>query len=109
MAALSVCTGKASYADWTLIQSHSGSKASAARTYSTSKAGNSCCRSCAHVTLVAAHPIKNAPEDNLLPYGSDAILNEVDGNLTLWKNPNTVVGLPSVLLKDRIRRMNSRL
>jgi hypothetical protein len=36
---------------------------------------------------VAAHPIKNAPEDNLLPYGSGAILNEVDGNLTLWKQP----------------------
>jgi hypothetical protein len=39
--------------------------------------------------IVAAHPIKNAPEDNLLPYGSGAILNEVDGNLTLWKNPAT--------------------
>jgi hypothetical protein len=39
--------------------------------------------------LVAAHPIKNAPEDNLLPYGSGAILNEVDGNLTLWKQPAT--------------------
>jgi 5S rRNA maturation endonuclease (ribonuclease M5) len=32
--------------------------------------------------LVAAHPIKNAPEDNLLPYGSSAILNEVDGTTT---------------------------
>jgi AAA domain len=38
---------------------------------------------------VAAHPIKNAPEDNLLPYGLGAILNEVDGNLTLWKQPTT--------------------
>jgi len=35
--------------------------------------------------VVAAHPIKNASDDNLLPYGSGAILNEVDGNLTLWK------------------------
>jgi len=39
--------------------------------------------------LVAAHPVKNASEDNLLPYGGGAILNEVDGNLTLWKKPET--------------------
>jgi hypothetical protein len=39
--------------------------------------------------IVAAHPIKNATADNLLPYGSGAALNEVDGNLTLWKNPAT--------------------
>jgi hypothetical protein len=35
--------------------------------------------------LVAAHPVKNAAEDNLVPYGGGAILNEVDGNLTLSK------------------------
>jgi hypothetical protein len=35
--------------------------------------------------LVAAHPVKNASEDNLVPYGGGAILNEVDGNLTLSK------------------------
>lgn len=39
--------------------------------------------------IVAAHPVKNAGEDNLVPYGSGAILNEVDGNLTLWKKPET--------------------
>jgi hypothetical protein len=33
--------------------------------------------------LVAAHPVKNASDDNLIPYGGGAILNEVDGNLTL--------------------------
>ena len=33
--------------------------------------------------LVAAHPTKNASDDNLVPYGAGAILNEVDGNLTL--------------------------
>lgn len=33
--------------------------------------------------VVAAHPVKNAAEDNLVPYGAGAILNEVDGNLTL--------------------------
>lgn len=35
--------------------------------------------------IVAAHPIKNATDDNLVPYGGGAILNEVDGNLTLAK------------------------
>ena len=35
--------------------------------------------------IISAHPIKNASEDQLIPYGSGAILNEVDGNLTLWK------------------------
>lgn len=39
--------------------------------------------------LVAAHPVKNAAEDNLLPYGSGAILNEVDGNLMLWRKAET--------------------
>jgi hypothetical protein len=36
--------------------------------------------------LVSAHPVKsaNCPE-MLVPYGGGAILNEVDGNLTLWK------------------------
>lgn len=35
--------------------------------------------------VVAAHPVKNATDDNLVPYGGGAILNEVDGNLTLSK------------------------
>jgi hypothetical protein len=39
--------------------------------------------------VVAAHPVKSAGEDNLLPYGSGAIINEVDGGLTLWKNHST--------------------
>ena len=33
--------------------------------------------------IIAAHPVKNAAADNLIPYGGGAILNEVDGNLTL--------------------------
>ncbi|MDX7953394.1 AAA family ATPase [Lichenihabitans sp. Uapishka_5] len=37
--------------------------------------------------VVAAHPVKNASEDQIVPYGSGAILNEVDGNLTLWRKP----------------------
>ena len=40
----------------------------------------------APAVLVSAHPVKNASEDQLIPYGSGAILNEVDGNLTLWKS-----------------------
>jgi hypothetical protein len=39
--------------------------------------------------IVATHPVKNAPEDNLLPFGGGSIVNEVDGNLTLWRTPNT--------------------
>ena len=43
--------------------------------------------------LIAAHPIKNAPESNLSPYGSGAVLNEVDGNLTLWRGDTGIVTL----------------
>jgi hypothetical protein len=35
--------------------------------------------------LVCCHPVKNAGQDNLIPRGGGAFLNEVDGNLTLWK------------------------
>ncbi|WP_034996695.1 AAA family ATPase [Beijerinckia mobilis] len=34
--------------------------------------------------LVAAHPTKSAGEDNLEPYGGGSVMNELDGNLTLW-------------------------
>jgi hypothetical protein len=54
--------------------------------------------------VVAAHPIKNAPEDNLLPYGSGAILNEVDGNLTLWKQPAT--GFVSLYWQGKLRGLD---
>jgi hypothetical protein len=54
--------------------------------------------------LVAAHPIKNAPEDNLLPYGSGAVLNEVDGNLTLWKNSGT--GIVSLHWQGKLRGLD---
>lgn len=51
--------------------------------------------------LVAAHPVKNAPEDNLIPYGSGAVLNEVDGNLSLWKSAET--GLASLHWSGKLR------
>jgi hypothetical protein len=35
--------------------------------------------------LICAHPVKNATDDQLVPYGGGAILNEVDGNLSLTK------------------------
>jgi hypothetical protein len=35
--------------------------------------------------LVAFHPTKNAGEGELIPYGGGATFNEIDGNLTLWK------------------------
>jgi hypothetical protein len=40
--------------------------------------------------LVAAHPVKNASDDQLVPYGGDAILNEVDGNLILRNDAKIV-------------------
>jgi hypothetical protein len=54
--------------------------------------------------IVAAHPVKNASEDNLLPYGSGAILNEVDGNLTLWKQPAT--GFVSLHWQGKLRGLD---
>src|ERR1700730_1106681 len=35
--------------------------------------------------LVAFHPTKNAGETELIPYGGGSTYNEIDGNLTLWK------------------------
>jgi RecA-family ATPase len=34
--------------------------------------------------LVPCHPVKSATQDNLIPRGGGAFLNEVDVNLTLW-------------------------
>jgi hypothetical protein len=34
--------------------------------------------------LIAFHPTKNATEEDLIPYGGGSIMNEIDGNLTLW-------------------------
>ena len=51
--------------------------------------------------VVSAHPVKNATDDNLLPYGSGAILNEVDGNLTLWKTAET--GIVSLHWQGKLR------
>jgi hypothetical protein len=38
--------------------------------------------------VVPAHPTKGAPQGSLNPYGGGAIVNEVDGNLTLWRTGN---------------------
>lgn len=43
--------------------------------------------------LVACHPVKNAAKDNMSPMGGSAFLNEVDGNLTLWKSGEDVTEL----------------
>lgn len=40
--------------------------------------------------FVACHPIKNAADDNLTPYGGGAFLNELDGNLTAKKFDSAV-------------------
>lgn len=34
--------------------------------------------------VMPAHPVKNASRQNLTPKGGSSLLNEVDGNLTLW-------------------------
>lgn len=49
--------------------------------------------------IVAAHPIKNATADQLVPYGGGAILNEVDGNLTLSKEE----GIASLHWQGKLR------
>lgn len=36
--------------------------------------------------LVACHPVKNAHRDNLIPRGGSSFLNEIDGNLTIWRH-----------------------
>ena len=36
--------------------------------------------------VVPAHPVKNASKDNLVPYGGGAAMNEIDTNLTGWKD-----------------------
>jgi hypothetical protein len=53
--------------------------------------------------VVAAHPVKNAPQDNLLPYGSGAILNEVDGNLTLWRRTEGPGGVVELHWQGKLR------
>lgn len=40
--------------------------------------------------VVPAHPIKNAAKNNLTPMGGSALLNEVDGNLCIWKRETAV-------------------
>lgn len=36
--------------------------------------------------IMPAHPVKNATKGNLTPKGGSSLLNEVDGNLTLWND-----------------------
>lgn len=36
--------------------------------------------------IMPAHPVKNATRSNLTPKGGSSLLNEVDGNLTLWND-----------------------
>ena len=43
--------------------------------------------------LALCHPVKNATEDNLLPRGGGAYLNEVDGNLTVSQAEGIIVRL----------------
>jgi len=40
--------------------------------------------------LVLCHPTKNATLENMIPRGGSAFMNEIDGNLTAWKNDDVV-------------------
>jgi AAA domain len=40
--------------------------------------------------LIPAHPKTGATRDSNVPYGGGALLNEIDGNLSLWGNPSSV-------------------
>lgn len=44
----------------------------------------------APAVIVLCHPIKNPDRGNLLPRGGGGFLNEVDANLTLWSDGETV-------------------
>jgi hypothetical protein len=68
------------------------------------------------VVIIAAHPPKNARNDNLLPYGGGGTLNEIDGNFTLRRDETglycfhwqgKIRGLPSDPLHFRIERLDS--
>jgi hypothetical protein len=43
--------------------------------------------------IVLMHPTKNATEDDLVPYGGGAILNELDANLTIWATSQSQIKL----------------
>jgi hypothetical protein len=67
------------------------------------------------VAIVAAHPPKQAKDDNLLPYGGGGTLNEVDGNFTLRRDETglyllhyqgKIRGLPFDPLHFRIDRLD---
>jgi hypothetical protein len=68
------------------------------------------------VVLIAAHPPKQAADENLLPYGAGATLNEVDGNFTLRLDDDgfyrfhwlgKIRGLPFEPLHFKIDRLGS--
>lgn len=40
--------------------------------------------------IMPAHPVKNAARTNLTPMGGSALLNEVDGNLCIWKRESAI-------------------
>ena len=68
------------------------------------------------VVVIAAHPPKQAGNDNLLPYGGGGTLNEVDGNFTFRIDENglfrlhwlgKIRGLPFDPLHFRIDRLDA--
>jgi len=43
--------------------------------------------------LVCAHPSKNPSKETNVPFGGGSIVNEIDGNLSLWKNDDGTIEL----------------
>jgi hypothetical protein len=43
--------------------------------------------------ILATHPVKNASNTELIPYGGGSILNEIDGNFTLSRQPSGLIAL----------------
>ena len=68
------------------------------------------------VVIVAAHPNKNAPNDQLIPSGGGSTLNEVDGNFTMLRDEigvyrfhwrGKIRGVPFDPLHFKIERFDS--
>jgi hypothetical protein len=45
------------------------------------------------VVVIPSHPVKNADNDNMVPYGGGSILNEIDGNLAMLIEPTGLIQL----------------
>jgi hypothetical protein len=59
--------------------------------------------------LVLAHPTKNATEQQLIPYGGGALMNYIDGNLTLWLDEDIAILHHTKLRQNPFEAMSFKL